>query len=83
MILYGQAPYHKNEFIKRINDSIYYSVSFDEALNSVIHKCQMDVSIGIVLKMDVRYWDSTEDKVKTRYFDSPLLSPSPFTINIC
>ena len=75
MILYGQAPYHKNEFIKRINDSIYYSVSFDEALNSVIHNCQMDVSN--------RYWDSTEDKVETRYFDSPLLSPSPFTINIC
>ena len=75
MILYWQAPYHKNEFIKRINDSICYSVSFDEALNSVIHKCQMDVNN--------RYWDSTEDKVKTRYFDSPLLSPSPFTINIC
>ena len=65
MILYGLGPYYKNELIKRINDSIYYSVSFDEALNSVIQKCQMDVNI--------RYWDSTERKIKTRYFDSQFL----------
>ena len=65
MILYGLGPYYKNELIKRINDSIYYSVSFDEALNSVIQKCQMDVNI--------RYWDSTKRKIKTRYFDSQFL----------
>ena len=65
MILYGRAPYYKDELIKRINDSIYYSVSFDEALNSVIQKCQMDVNIS--------YWDSTEHKVKTSYFDSQFL----------
>ena len=35
---------------------VYYSVSFDEALNSVIQKCEVDVNI--------RYWDSTERKVK-------------------
>ena len=34
------------------------TLSFDEALNSVVQKCQMNVSI--------RYWDSTERKVKTR-----------------
>ena len=62
MILYGRAPYYKDELIKRINDSIYYSVSFDEALNSVIQKCQMDVNI--------KYLDSTERKIKTIYFDS-------------
>ena len=64
-ILFGLAPYYKNELLKRINDSIYYSVSFDEALNSVIQKCQMDVNIS--------YWDSTEHKVKTSYFDSQFL----------
>ena len=65
MILYGVGPYYKNELTKRIIDSIYYSVSFDEALNSVIQKCQMDVNI--------RYWDSTKRKIKTRYFDSQFL----------
>ena len=55
MILYGLDPYYKNELIKRINDSMYYSVSLDEALNYVIQKCQMDVNI--------RYWDSNERKV--------------------
>ena len=55
MILYGLDPYYKNELIKRINDSMYYSVSLDEALNYVIQKCQMDVNI--------RYWDSTEREV--------------------
>ena len=65
MILYRLAPYYKNELIKSINDSIYYSVSFDEALNCVIQKCQMDVNI--------RHWDSTERKVKTHYFDSQFL----------
>ena len=65
MILYGLAPYYQNELIRLINDSIYHSVSFDEALNYVIQKCQMDVNI--------RYWDSTERKVKTRYCDSQFL----------
>ena len=65
MILCGLAPCYKNELIKRINDSICDSVLFDEALNSVIQKCQMDVNI--------RYWDSTERKIKTRYFDSQFL----------
>ena len=54
MILYGLAPYYKNELIKRIDD-IYYSLSFDEALTSVIQKCQMDLHI--------KYWDSTERTV--------------------
>ena len=65
MILYELALYYKNELIKRINDSIYYSVPFDEALNYVMQKCQMDVNS--------RYWDSTERKIKTHYFDSQFL----------
>ena len=43
MILYGLAPYFENDLVKRVNDSICYFVSFDEALNSVMQKCQMDV----------------------------------------
>ena len=43
MLIYDSLwvpSYYKNELIKRINDSIYYSVSFGEAVNSVIQKCQ-------------------------------------------
>ena len=42
MILYGLAQYYKNKLIKRINDSIYYSVLFYEALNF----CYTKVSDG-------------------------------------
>ena len=45
MILYGLAPYYKDKLIKQTNNSICYSISFDEALNSIVQKCQMDVSI--------------------------------------
>ena len=45
MILYSPALYFKDNLIKRINDSIYNSASFDEALNSVIQKCQMNGNI--------------------------------------
>ena len=49
MILFGLVPYFKNALIKDINNSLYYSLSFDETLNSVVQKCQMDINI--------RYWD--------------------------
>ena len=49
------ALYYKNELIKRITDSIYYSASFDEALNSVIQKYQMSVlDTGIVLNINLK-----------------------------
>ena len=38
MILYGLSLYYKNELIKIIDD-IYYSLSFDEVVTSVIQKC--------------------------------------------
>ena len=65
MILYGLAPYCKDKLIKQINTSICYSISFDEALSSIVQKCQMDGSIC--------YWDDKEQMVKTRYFYSQFL----------
>ena len=65
VILFGLAPYFKNALIKDINNSLYYSLSFDEGLNSIVQKCQMDINI--------RYWDNKEKKVKTRYLDSQFL----------
>ena len=65
MILFGVAPYFKNALIKDINNSLYCSLSFDESLNSIVQKCQMDTNI--------RHWDDKEKKVKTRYLDSQFL----------
>ena len=65
MLLFGIAPHFKSILKKDINTSSFYSVSFDESLNSVIQKCQMDVNI--------RYWNDSTNKVETRYFDSKFL----------
>ena len=59
MLLSGIAPHFKSILKKDINTSSFYSVSFDESLNSVIQKCQMDVNI--------RYWNDSTNKVETRY----------------
>ena len=50
MIIYGLASYFKKELLKKINSSLFYSVSFDESFNSELQKCQMDIN--------VRYWDT-------------------------
>ena len=34
MIIYGLASYFKKELLKKINSSLFYSVSFDESFNS-------------------------------------------------
>ena len=65
MILFGLAPYFKNALIKDNNNSLYYSLSFGESLNSIVQKFQTDIHI--------RYWDNKEKKVKTRYLDSQFL----------
>ena len=47
------------------NSSIYYSLSFDESLNSVEQKCQMDVN--------VRLWNESRNIVKTKCCSSKCL----------
>ena len=64
MIIYGLAPYLKNELLKKISSSLYYSVSFNESFNSELQKCQMDINI---------LWDTKKNIAVTRYFDSAFL----------
>ena len=45
IINYGIAPYFKEILLKAINHSPYYSLSFDESMNSVLQNCRMDVGI--------------------------------------
>ena len=61
MIIYVLAPYFKKELLKKINFSLFYSVSFDESFNSELQKCQMDIN--------VHYWDTKKNTAVTRYFD--------------
>ena len=66
MILYGLAPHFKSRLREAINSSIYYSLSFDESLNYVEQKCQIDAN--------VRFWNECRNIVKTRYYNSKFLN---------
>ena len=52
---YGIAPHFKNFLTKAITESPFYSLPYDESLNTVIQSCQMDVGI--------RYWDDMKNLV--------------------
>ena len=65
MIICGLAPYFKKELLKKINSSLFYSLSFNESFNSELQKCQIDIN--------VRYWDTKKNIAVTRYFDSAFL----------
>ena len=60
-ITYGLAPYVKELLMKKIQSSPFFVLSFDESLNIIIQKKQMD--------LQVRFWDN-EKKKCTRYHGS-------------
>lgn len=64
-IVHGLSPYFLSELVDNILLSPFFVVCFDEALNKVVQKCQMDIVI--------RYWDSKSMKVETRYLTSSFL----------
>ena len=61
-ILYGIAPEFKKQLIYDINASPFYTVSFDESLNSQVQMSQMDVGVW--------YWNNRKNITETHYFDS-------------
>ena len=73
MILYGLPTHVKSRPREEINSSIYYSLSFDESLNSLEQKYQMDVN--------VRFWNECRNIVEIRYYDSKFLD-RPNTENL-
>ena len=62
IIPHGIAPYFFSMLVKDINTSPYYSLSYDESLNTLLQKEQMDVQI--------RYWSEEKVCSETRYFTS-------------
>ena len=67
-VIYGIADYFKDKLTSAINDSPYFSVSFDESLNTVVQKCQMDIVI--------KYWDVKKSTAASRYFTSKFMGHS-------
>ena len=62
VIIFGLADYFYNSLITLVKKSIFYSLLFDESLNKVLSKEQMDLQI--------RFYDNTVGEVLTRYLDS-------------
>ena len=56
---FSLAPYFNDIFCSQISTCPYYAVSFDESLNDVVQKVQMDLNIW--------YWGNDLDQVATRY----------------
>ena len=65
VIVRDLAPYLHDHIAKVLNDCNYFVACFDEALNHVVQRGQMDVHI--------RFWHETQRKVATRYFTSAFL----------
>ena len=63
---YGNAPHFKTNLLRSINNSSFYSLSFDESLNNVLQSFQMDINIC--------YWNEAKNFVGTRYLDSKFVS---------
>ncbi|XP_054924653.1 uncharacterized protein [Dermacentor andersoni] len=64
-IVYGLAPFFRESLVSELNQASYLVLAFDESLNKVAQKEQMDVL--------VRFWSDAEGSVKTRYLTSCFL----------
>ena len=62
LINFGLAPYFKDKFLLAIRALPFYSILFDESMNSVLQQV-----------LQIRFWDSENSLVKRRYFDSQFM----------
>jgi hypothetical protein len=65
MICHGLAPYFHDQLVENVNLCDEYVICFDEALNTVSQRGQMDLV--------VRYWNTTKNCVVTQYLTSAFL----------
>lgn len=59
---YGLAPYFNDQLRSTINSCEHFVLGFDESLNKVAQRQQMDIN--------VRFWNSATEEVNTRYLTS-------------
>lgn len=64
-LVYGLAPYFKNQLLDFLLKCPYLVVGFDESLNKVCQRQQMD--------LNARFWDDSTDEVRVRYVTSVFL----------
>jgi len=64
-IVHGLAPYFSDNLQKSLQDCTFVVVCFDEALNKIAQRGQMDIV--------VRFWDDCGNIVVTRYLTSVFL----------
>ncbi|XP_065298163.2 uncharacterized protein [Dermacentor albipictus] len=64
-IVYGLAPFFRESLVLELNQASYIVFAFDESLNKVAQKEQMDVL--------ARFWSDAEGSGKTRYLMSCFL----------
>ena len=65
VITYGMKKYFEQELINVIESSDTVVIGFDESLNTVCKKQQMDIVI--------RFWDDKSNQVCSRYLTSAFL----------
>ena len=66
LINFGLALYFKEKLMKKLQvPGTKYVISFDESLNKVLQKEQMDII--------VQFWDKEKNKVSSRYLNSQFL----------
>ena len=61
----GIGEYLRDNLTATIKTSPHYTVSYDESMNDVLQKCQMDIV--------VRYWNSDKNEAVSRYYCSKFL----------
>ncbi|KAH7978440.1 hypothetical protein HPB49_005517 [Dermacentor silvarum] len=64
-IVHGLAPFFRESLVSEVSQASHLIVAFDESLNKVAQKEQMD--------MLVRFWSDAEESVKARYLTSCFL----------
>lgn len=65
LIVHGLAPFFRKEILDDISKGDYFVVSFDESLNKISTKEQMDFFL--------RYWSKKKNEVISRYIGSQFL----------
>ena len=62
---FGILTHFRTLLLEKLAKSKFYTVCFDESLNEIVQKCQMDFSL--------RSWDKTAKEAVVEYFDSKFL----------
>ena len=61
VINFGIATHFRTLLHVKLVNSKFYTVCFDESLNKVVQKCQIDFSL--------RFWDKTANEAVAQYFN--------------